>query len=1006
MMFAAGNLAGQTPAQLRSEASELFDQNRFDQANTRYKAAQKGYLSEGNWADYLRCQGDIANCLIYMSQYKACGDTLRNGLRMYEAQLARDASTVEVMFLLKYHTGILLSRIGKFTEGYQLFEELLPLALEKCPTLYGLHGRIHRGLGYCKMNLAEYPQAEQHCLDALRVLGPEGRHDRTAAMYTYLTLGNIREYLFNFQGALEGYQLLERWQSKAERRNLMIDGFLYGSQGRAYQGLGDYTKALEYSQQSLTLFKEIFGTRNLNTIGGIMRVADIYRVRQQWGGAMAEYKTALQYLDSLYQTPNENRAMCLSTLAECHAGLSQWPEAVASWQKAIAEAERLDQQRYLPIARESLGKFYLKNGNLEEAMAQLMAAEQLLEPQRSSRFAELCRVKALISKTHIREGRYDEALAKIQESLQLQCRSEQPLTGYANPPEDKLLRSASLILTLGAKADALYYHWTANGGDIDLLRNALQTCQYAIQAGERFRQQFQRSRDENYEWVGQYQALFVRGVAAAHQLFQQTNDPAYLQQAFALADRNKALLLTEGLQNADAKLFAGVPKALLDEEAALAREIAFYERKVAELSAARKTDPRLESIIFDKKRAYEALIATMERDHPYYFEQKYRPRFASAASIQQELDNESLFIEYLADSDNRQVYIFTISKKEGLSLVVQALPEGADAQLNNFNALLKSVYLPRDDKRQQFSQLSYRLYRTYVQPIDEHLRDKNKLIIVADGMLHYLPFELLLTQPADGPYASLPYLLRQADISYQYSGSLWSRLHDQIGSRPEAGLLAFAPVFKGIVATSPQRGSVSQNGSAPRSFSPLPHVKAEVENIVTLFDQQPNTVLMAEGAHEMALKAALEMPHRIIHIASHSFADTEQPKFSGIACTPTSDSDEDNILYAGELYNLRISADLVVLSSCESGAGKLYNGSEGLLGLNRSFIYAGAANIVYSLWGANDQTSNDFMVSFYQEMLKEGQGYAAALRAAKLKMLGNPATASPGVWGGFLLLGQ
>jgi CHAT domain-containing protein len=1009
-LFTLGALCGQTPAQLRSEANELFDNNKFEQANIRYKAAQAGYLAQSNWADYLRCQGDIAQCLIFTSQYKACGDTLRRGLQLYDAKLSRDPSTAEVMLLLKFHTGILLARTGKFSEGYNLFEEILPQAVAKCPNAFSLHGRIHRGLGYCKMNLAEYPQAEQHCLDAIRILGPDGQHDRIAATYSYLTLGNIREYMFNFQGALECYQLLERWQSRNPKRNSLIDAFIYGSLGRAFQGLGDYTKALEYSQQSLSTFKQTFGLRNLNTIGGIMRVADIYRVRQQWNTAMPEYVTALQYLDSLYQAPNENRAMCLSTMAECQAGLGQWPQAVASWQKAITEAEHLDQQRYLPLVRESLGKFYLKNGNLEEALTQLQAAEQLLEPQKGNRFADLCRVKALVSKTYIREGRYDEALAKIQESLQLQCRTEQVLTGYANPPEDKLLLSGSLILTLATKADALYYHWTANGGDMNLLRSALQTCHYAIQAGERFRQQFQRSRDENYEWVGQYQGLFVRGVAAAQQLFQQTNDRAYLQQAFALADRNKALLLSEGLQNADAKLFAGVPRALLDEEAALAREIAYYERKVAEATTTRKPAAvaQLEAVIFEKKRTYEALIAGMERDHPYYFEQKYRPRLASALNIQQELDESALFIEYLMDVENRQVYIFTISKSRGLDLVVQPLPDGADAQLTNFNALLKSVYLPRDDKRQQFIQLSHRLYRTYLQPVAEQLRDKKKIIVVADGQLHYLPFELLLTEPGDGSYNALPYLLRQAEISYQYSGSLWIRQRDQRGSRPETGLLAFAPVFNGTnTPNATQRGSNSlEEGGGVRIFPPLPNVKTEVKSIVGLFVNQQNTVLMDQDAHETALKAALEQPFRIIHLASHSFANTEQPKFSGIACSSVPGLADDNILYAGELYNLRIQADLVVLSSCESGAGKLFNGTEGLLGLNRSFIYAGAANIVYSLWGANDQTSNDFMVSFYEEMLKDGQDYATALRAAKLRMLDKPATASPGIWGGFLLLGQ
>ena len=153
----------------------------------------------------------------------------------------------------------------------------------------------------------------------------------------------------------------------------------------------------------------------------------------------------------------------------------------------------------------------------------------------------------------------------------------------------------------------------------------------------------------------------------------------------------------------------------------------------------------------------------------------------------------------------------------------------------------------------------------------------------------------------------------------------------------------------------------------------------------------------------------LEKPYQFVHIAGHSFADLENPKFSGIACYQEENTDStattnDGTLFTGEIYNISSQADLVTLSSCESGFGKLEK-TEGLLGLNRAFIYAGTPNVVFSLWKVYDKVSADLMVDFYQYVL-EGEDYSASLRKAKLKLLENEATATPHFWSPFLLIGR
>jgi CHAT domain-containing protein len=147
--------------------------------------------------------------------------------------------------------------------------------------------------------------------------------------------------------------------------------------------------------------------------------------------------------------------------------------------------------------------------------------------------------------------------------------------------------------------------------------------------------------------------------------------------------------------------------------------------------------------------------------------------------------------------------------------------------------------------------------------------------------------------------------------------------------------------------------------------------------------------------------------YKYVHIASHSFTNDKYPALSGIAFSQpdTTISNEDGVFYASESYNLHLpNADLVVLSSCSSGLGKLIKG-EGFLSLSRGFQYSGVPNIVFSLWNVKDGPTKDLMVHFYKQLL-DGKTYTGALHQAKLQLLNNPATAGPKYWAAWLLVGE
>jgi CHAT domain-containing protein len=234
---------------------------------------------------------------------------------------------------------------------------------------------------------------------------------------------------------------------------------------------------------------------------------------------------------------------------------------------------------------------------------------------------------------------------------------------------------------------------------------------------------------------------------------------------------------------------------------------------------------------------------------------------------------------------------------------------------------------------------------------------------------------------------------------------------------PVHGFIGFAPVFAdeegaldlwlskaaGYVKSLLNFRSVTVDG---KKFNALKYSEDEVKAIAALFDRKNSSGLgfYHGDASEVNFKANAGR-HKYVHVATHGLIHEEKPELSGLifARPEDSSSSEDGILYSAECYNLDLDADLVVLSSCESGAGQLLRG-EGLLVLARGFLYSGARNIVHSLWKIDDKHTSQLMVELYKNIL-EGRNYPQALRQAKLKLIENEATAFPASWSSFVLIG-
>jgi CHAT domain-containing protein len=314
----------------------------------------------------------------------------------------------------------------------------------------------------------------------------------------------------------------------------------------------------------------------------------------------------------------------------------------------------------------------------------------------------------------------------------------------------------------------------------------------------------------------------------------------------------------------------------------------------------------------------------------------------------------------------------------------------------------------------QLYRLSYAVFQQVLAPILPVIKG-HQLIIIPDGVLHHLPFELLCTAPVESSTklnagGTPPYLIHDYAISYHYSINLLIA-QQQRKTEPKLEFLGIAPVFADNSQTAPLLSMLREADQTPPT--PLSQSMAEVASIAAIFQQR--NLISTTWLHQQANKARWMSDtslanYRYIHLATHAVGNTTQPNASNILLYPSEYSShtpyqtEDWRIYSHDLFRIKLSADLVCLSACESGSGKQVSG-EGVIGLTQGFFFAGARNMIVSKWKVDDAAAASFMRYFYQSVL-EGHTYAQSLQNAKLQLMQIPTYRSPFFWASFVLLGK
>jgi CHAT domain-containing protein len=266
----------------------------------------------------------------------------------------------------------------------------------------------------------------------------------------------------------------------------------------------------------------------------------------------------------------------------------------------------------------------------------------------------------------------------------------------------------------------------------------------------------------------------------------------------------------------------------------------------------------------------------------------------------------------------------------------------------------------------------------------------NELVILPTGRLSIIPFEVLFSKGASKQYSfsTLPYLIREYSIRYEFSAALILQKSKATTARTSSIFLCAPVTFE------------------KASLKTLPGSESEVHEIAQLFSSKnlKSEVFVREHADEKLVKSGALKNFSYLHFATHGIVDESNPELSKIFLHPSTGGDDGN-LFSGEIYNLELNADLVTLSACQTGLGKILKG-EGVIGLSRALIYAGSKNIMVSFWSVADQSTAILMKDFYRYLLTHPtNNFSHNLREAKLNLIKADKYAAPYYWAPFVLIG-
>ncbi|MFK7907272.1 MAG: tetratricopeptide repeat protein, partial [Chitinophagales bacterium] len=783
---------------------------------------------------------------------------------------------------------------------------------------------------------------------AIRMEALGGEHEET--LKSAINLASMYATINRYEEALSHFDKVIKLQPTLLNTHSFLSSYFHINKGICYTRMGDYGRAIPYFQKNLQIAEQ------LETPG------DVINTTYNWLGicyartaeakkAIDAYQKAVDYNIAHGKEYSERTAGPYVHLGEIHNTLGQHEEAINYFKKALHIQTTLygEKSDGAAFSYKGLGRSYLYLMNLDEANKYLQKALAIRLEGIGAQGFFLADTYVPLASLNIQKKDYIQALDYSQKGLCAFTAACSQDDIYDNPPLKKMQNPLGIDL-LNYKAEAFHALFLAEKQP-KYLEAALENAQLTIDLLEQLRNSY-RSDDSKLALPKEGHDSYITGINISYTAWKETGKKDLLEQAFGFAEKAKAALLFGAMQEGMAKEASLIPADILQREKQLRTQLSQIEQSLQQkeadkAKAGKEAEIRTLQVEYLKyQQAYLQLIDQLEADYPDYYQLKYQNQTASISQIQELLQLGELLIQYSLYEEN--LFVFAIDKHH-VSFKKTSRPKDLKQKIEAFE---KTLFL--SDKAGHIH-LGIQLYYSLLAPIEEALKGKDKLIIIPDGVLQRLSFDALIVQSATSVkrFSELPYLIKNFDVQYHYSATLLCFAQQKKASKTHASkenFLGLAPIkfgqtesaSNGYILKSGKDGKkdrkliLKSGGNEHEALVDLEETETEVKTVYELFEEQEKeaVALFYEMASKENLLEHIE-DYKYVLLSTHGFSNAQHSALSGLNLYKSSEVDnndsEAHKLYISDIMNLQLSADLVVLSSCESGVGKLQKG-EGMMG--------------------------------------------------------------------------
>ena len=875
--------------------------------------------------------------------------------------------------------------------------------LQEAIPLFQAAGDIYRQtlnvqlIGGAYLQLSEFRPALQFSEEALSLAQKVGDERLETPIETLL--GGINDILGE---VIKSHQHYERARLLAKRlSDKLNEGSALNNIGKLYSDAGDFQRALDYYQQALPLLTDVPDRRalTLNNIGvAYVGLGEPERALDYFQQSLAILKNGADRTAESYT---------LSNIGGAYARLAKHREALDYYAQARAMQQKIGNKAQEAQTLDLVGVSYSEMGQPEKAVEY---HQQALEIQRANKNVRREALSfANLGQVYVRLGQPEKALEHFDQSLSI-LRNINDLNSVAVALEGRTRAHQQLGKLSEARKD------------IEESLSLIETVR-ARSGSQQLRASYLASKEKAYE-------LYVDLLMQLH-----AKEPSarYDAEALKVSERGRARSLVEMLNEAHVDIEQGVSADLVKREQEIRQSINAKAQRQIQLKAQNGNRQEIET--FDKEiraleNEYEQVQAAIRKASPSYAALT-QPQLLGAKEIQQLLDPETVLLEYSLGDERSYLWTVTqnslktyeLPKRDEITKVAQQVYQSMVAR-----SVVKSLETPAQRQAriaaadEQFQKATTELARMIIAPALAELGTK-RLVVVADGALQYVPFAAL---SVNGPR---PLVVDHEIVSLPSASSLAIQRQTLANRQPAPkGIAVVAdPVFstadvrfrssgqaKDVAPAPASRANdtrilehLSGSASGQLAIRRLPFTRQEADQILAVAPAGANFKVVDFRANRALATSGELSQYRYVHFATHGYLDTSRSGLSAIVLSMIDEQGkpQDGFLRAHDIYNLKLPAELVVLSACETGLGKEVRG-EGIEGLTRGFMYAGARRVVVSLWNVNDKATASLMQRLYLGMLRGKKTPAAALRAAQIEMLRSKQWQSPYYWAAFVMQGE